>query len=71
VLRSGKIAARTAAEVEFQTPRSKFGSVAEWFKATVLKTVDGQLSVSSNLTASANSPYCLVAIADLNLALAF
>ncbi len=29
------------------------GSVAEWFKALVLKTSDGQLSVSSNLTASA------------------
>lgn len=29
------------------------GSVAEWFKAPVLKTGDGQPSVSSNLTASA------------------
>ncbi len=31
-----------------------FGSVAERFKAPVLKTGDGQPSVSSNLTASAN-----------------
>lgn len=31
------------------------GSVAEWFKAPVLKTGDGQPSVSSNLTASARS----------------
>ncbi len=29
------------------------GSLAEWFKALVLKTSDGQPSVSSNLTASA------------------
>lgn len=29
------------------------GGVAEWLKATVLKTVDGRLSVSSNLTSSA------------------
>jgi hypothetical protein len=32
---------------------SKNGEVAEWFKATVLKTVDLQGSVSSNLTLSA------------------
>lgn len=31
----------------------KCGSVAEWLKAAVLKTADGKLSVSSNLTASA------------------
>lgn len=31
------------------------GGVAERLKATVLKTVDGQLSVSSNLTSSAIS----------------
>ncbi len=30
------------------------GSVAEWFKALVLKTSDGRPSVSSNLTASAS-----------------
>ena len=30
------------------------GGVAEWLKATVLKTVDGKLFVSSNLTSSAN-----------------
>ena len=30
------------------------GSVAEWFKALVLKTSEVQASVSSNLTASAN-----------------
>ena len=41
VLRSGSMAAR------------KCGSVAEWLKAAVLKTADGKLSVSSNLTASA------------------
>lgn len=41
VLRSGTIAARNC------------GSVAEWLKAAVLKTADGKLSVSSNLTASA------------------
>jgi hypothetical protein len=29
--------------------------LAEWFKALVLKTSDGKLSVSSNLTASAKS----------------
>gem|GEM_PF-6605434 len=29
------------------------GSVAEWFKALVLKTSEGNTSVSSNLTASA------------------
>ncbi len=33
------------------------GSVAEWFKAPVLKTGDGQPSVSSNLTASATPPF--------------
>jgi hypothetical protein len=32
------------------------GSVAEWSIAPVLKTGDGQPSVSSNLTASAISP---------------
>jgi hypothetical protein len=31
----------------------KYGGVDEWFKSTVLKTVVGQLTVSSNLTASA------------------
>ena len=31
-----------------------FGSVAEWFKALVLKTSEVQASVSSNLTASAS-----------------
>ena len=31
------------------------GSVAEWFKALVLKTSEGNTSVSSNLTASANT----------------
>lgn len=41
MLRSGTIAARNC------------GSVAEWLKAAVLKTADGKLSVSSNLTASA------------------
>lgn len=30
-----------------------FGSVDEWFKSTVLKTVDSKGSVSSNLTTSA------------------
>ena len=34
-------------------PAKEQGSVAEWFKALVLKTSDGQPSVSSNLTASA------------------
>jgi hypothetical protein len=29
------------------------GEVAEWFKATVLKTVVGQLTASSNLALSA------------------
>ena len=33
--------------------RGSIGSVAEWLKALVLKTSDGKLFVSSNLTASA------------------
>lgn len=36
-----------------QRLNSKLGSVAEWSIAPVLKTGDGKLSVSSNLTASA------------------
>ena len=32
-----------------------FGDLAEWFKATALKAVDGKPSVSSNLTVSARS----------------
>jgi hypothetical protein len=34
---------------------SRSGSVAEWLKAPVLKTGDGQPFVSSNLTASAKT----------------
>ncbi len=33
--------------------RPSYGSVAEWFKAAVLKTADSQGSQSSNLCASA------------------
>ena len=36
-------------------PSFKSGSVTEWFKVTVLKTVVGKPTVSSNLTASATS----------------
>ncbi len=35
------------------TMRPSYGSVAEWFKAAVLKTADSQGSQSSNLCASA------------------
>ena len=35
------------------TMRRSYGSVAEWFKAAVLKTADSQGSQSSNLCASA------------------
>ncbi len=35
------------------TPHDTFGRVAEWSIASVLKTDDGQPSVSSNLTSSA------------------
>ena len=34
---------------------SKFGEVAEWFKAAVLKTAECNSSVSSNLTFSATN----------------
>ena len=34
-----------------------FGEVAEWFKAAVLKTVDGQPSGGSNPSLSANSAF--------------
>jgi hypothetical protein len=37
--------------------RPDFGSVAEWSIAPVLKTGNGQPFVSSNLTASAKSPF--------------
>jgi hypothetical protein len=59
-------ASGTAAEITFREPslaqqaqwRLPAGSVAERFKAPVLKTGDGQPSVSSNLTASASSHWC-------------
>jgi hypothetical protein len=35
-------------------PKVRSGGVAEWLKAPVLKTGNGQPFVSSNLTASAN-----------------
>ncbi len=40
-------------ELYVNTFTKSLGSVAEGFKAPVLKTGDGQPSVSSNLTASA------------------
>ena len=33
--------------------RNRHGGLGEWFKPAVLKTAEGQPSVSSNLTASA------------------
>ena len=40
-------------EVGVRFPVSPHGEVAEWFKATVLKTVIRQRIVSSNLTLTA------------------
>lgn len=40
------------------------GSVAEWFKAAVLKTVEPKGSVSSNLTTSANQSSTLIVMED-------
>ena len=48
---------RPHAGITIQGERPIPGSVAEWSIAPVLKTGNGQPFVSSNLTASAKSPF--------------
>ena len=55
--------------LQWPSPAQISGGLGEWFNPTVLKTVDGKPSVSSNLTASAifftSAPSAISALAPI------